>query len=291
MSSAGAVDQSVVTAPTEGIHAIDPATNPDFYDANVAIVDYCSSDGWSGDREGTPGEPTSSVKRWHFRGRAIFAAVIDELRARGLDSAEEIFLTGGSAGGMGVAMNLDDLQAMFPGRRVVGLMDAGFFIDYPSYDPQTQLESTASPTARYLELSQDEAAWGGRGDESCERSPPPEGTLYCRATSFVVRSHQISTPLFVRQSMADGTQTKAFIDSTEQGPNADAYRRRFWAALHAELAAVTDTAVFATADSKHGVVGTDAWGSFAVDGTNLVEAVGAWYRDPCGQRRSRIAQP
>lgn len=289
MSSQGVVDGDVDTKPTSGIRDTSPAVNPDFWDANVVVLDYCSSDGWTGDRAGNPALPASDVGHWHFRGRAIVDAVLRDLAGDGIDAAAEIFVLGGSAGGFGTAMNLDDVAARFRSARVVGAMDAAFFVDYPSYDPARQAESTAAPTQRHLELLAGVAAWGGRGDASCEARPPAEGIEYCRSSAFVVSGHHVSTPIFVRQSLADGNQTANFVAANDQSAPTNAYRLRLWSELWRQLAAVTKTAVFGTPDARHGVLGHADWDTLAVDGVTLPEAIGQWYRDPCGNRSSRIA--
>lgn len=289
MTSNNIVDGAIAQEPSTGIRSTSPTDNPDFWDANVVVIDYCSSDLWSGDRAGDATRPVSAVGRWHFRGRAIIAAVLDTLRAEQIDRAEEILVTGGSAGGYGTALNVDDIAERFPSARVVGLMDAAFFIDYPAYDPARQAESTTTPTERHRELLAGIDAWGGRGDASCEAITAQDVRAFCRTTPFLLTERHLSTPLFVRQSIADSVQTNAFIAPSEQGPMPTAYRQRFWSELRNQLTRIPLTAIFATADNAHGVLGDADWSMYSVSSVRLPDAIGAWYRDPCAHRDARIA--
>jgi hypothetical protein len=94
--------------------------NPDFFDANLVRLKYCSGDLWSGNR--TVREPTTGF--W-FSGHRIVAAVMDEL-SEDLAAADAIVVTGESAGGAAVLTNLDYIAARFPAPAVAGAAIAGF---------------------------------------------------------------------------------------------------------------------------------------------------------------------
>ena len=51
-----------------GLTSPDPTENPDFYDANVAEVQYCSSDIWSGAVTGTGAFEAHTISSWSFQG-------------------------------------------------------------------------------------------------------------------------------------------------------------------------------------------------------------------------------
>jgi hypothetical protein len=294
MSSGNPVDGQPYTTPLEGIKSPLPSENPDFYDANYVQLMYCSSDTWSGDRAGDSNRPISDIARWHFRGRRILEAIIAELQTQGFNSAEEVFFMGSSAGGVGVLNNADAFRARLPPSvRFVALMDAGFFIDYPSYDPATKTESTASPTARELELQTTATAWAAHGDSSCEASAPDYITrLACRSAEYVIGGGHISSPLFIRQSQADAVQLKGLIPPTEKDAPANDYRRRFADQMRTQLLGLPGVAVFSPLDTEHGVINDNAeWNASIVDGTVLPAAIGAWYRDPCGTMLQRVEVP
>lgn len=68
----------------------------------------------------------------HYRGRAILDAVASTLTTLGIADATEVVIGGGSAGALGVYLNLDHWnRTLNPSgdKRVVGLPDCGFFQD------------------------------------------------------------------------------------------------------------------------------------------------------------------
>lgn len=295
MSNEGVIEGMVAAGGQSGMNSTDPKVNPDFYDANWALVSYCSSDAWTGDTAGDPALPTSDVKHWHFRGREIVKAVIADLLSRGMDQADEILLMGTSAGGYGTVMNADDVAKMIPASaRYLALVDAGFFVDYPSYDPMTMTESTAMPTERFQQLSASRKVWGGRGDASCEAAAnDDDGRALCGSPADVVIKDQISTRLFIRESQLDKVQIKNFIDSTQISAAAQAYRQRWAANMRQDLGQVpSQHAVFSPYDNQHGEVSDDGlWQTTTVDSLIMRNAVGAWYRDPCTSNTKSIQQP
>jgi hypothetical protein len=294
MSSKGIVNGTIIPSDVEGIKSIAASVDPDFYDANLVQIHYCSSDTWSGDRAGNDALSTGNVGRWHFRGRRIVKAVLADLAALGLQAAEEVLLVGSSAGGIGVFNHADDVRAALPSARVVALSDAGFMIDYPSYDPVTKMESTAVPTEVRQYLGAALAVWGGRGDKSCEdAATDADAHILCRSPADLLLGGHVTTPLFVRQSQLDLVQLKRLIAPSEMDTAAKAYRERFAGQMRKLLGQLGPSyAVFSPHDNKHGVVADDAaWSAAGLDGTSLPAAVGAWYRDPCTASVKRIEVP
>lgn len=285
MTSTNVVDGAVITEPFEGVKAADPLENPDLYDANLVQIHYCSSDQWTGDMPATPGAPLEQIEHWHFRGRAIVTAVFDELAEQGLTSAEEVLLSGSSAGGMGVANLADDLRARLPASmRVLALQDAGFGLVYQPYDPVTKRESTVRPSQPELAYTAGTLAWGGRGDATCDAQAADAGArAACHVPSESFPPGFVTTPMFIRQSQLDAVQTKRLIDPEDLSPPARAYRERFGAAMRSALGGLpAPFGVFSTHDSEHGVMNTtEGWTQLAIDGVVLRDAFGAWYRNPC----------
>lgn len=112
-----------------GILSADPTINPDFFTWNAVFIHYCDGASMGSDRtdpivvETKDGKP---AQLW-MRGRSNFNAVIHDLQtAMGMDTAKEIILSGGSAGGLAVFYNLDHLTTLVPSTvRVTGFPDAG----------------------------------------------------------------------------------------------------------------------------------------------------------------------
>lgn len=124
--------------------------NPSFYDYRHVLVPYCSSDLWLGQRT-NPKKPfrfvnDSSVDNFSFRGQTIFRTLFtDLLREYNLREAEEIVLSGSSAGGIGVLNHagwvLDHvIKAQGLNAKLKSIVDSGWFINF-----QDTLEAKVRP--------------------------------------------------------------------------------------------------------------------------------------------------
>ncbi len=289
MSSSQATDGALYTQTLHGAKSPSPMENPDFYDANLVQIHYCSSDHWTGDQAAVAGAPIDEMTRWHFRGRAIVSAVFEELTELGLGSAEELLLNGGSAGGMGVSNTADDVRARLPAStRMLAMHDAGFGLIYPPYDTATRRETTESPTDNELAYLAATLSWGGRGDATCEARAADElARAACRVPSATFPTSQVTTHMFIRQSQLDAVQTGKLIDAADKSPSATAYRERFGAQMRATLAGLpAHFSVFSTHDAEHGMM--SEWTTTSIGGVTLRDAVGAWYRNPCRGGGKRI---
>ncbi|RDX84315.1 Pectin acetylesterase 8, partial [Mucuna pruriens] len=99
--------------------------NPDFYNWNRIKVRYCDGSSFTGDVEAV--NPTTKL---HFRGARIFAAVMEDLLAKGMKNAQNAIISGCSAGGLTSVLHCDRFRALLPiGARVKCLSDAGYFIN------------------------------------------------------------------------------------------------------------------------------------------------------------------
>jgi hypothetical protein len=116
----------------------DAATNPLLWQTNHVDIPYCSQDLHSG----TVTQPTPSTYGLYFSGHLVFQAVVEALIANhGMGDATDIILSGASAGGIGVWINVDWLAARLPSARVVAAPIAGFY--YYAY-PYTGVNHTSS---------------------------------------------------------------------------------------------------------------------------------------------------
>lgn len=106
-----------------GIFDARPGNSP-LHGANKVYVPYCSSDGWMGD---------GSFHDWDFRGARIARAVIKDLQSKGLNKGSTLIFGGGSAGGRGAMVLLDEIAESLPRVLVRGLLDSPFYIDIESY--------------------------------------------------------------------------------------------------------------------------------------------------------------
>ena len=120
----------------------DAVENPALYGAHRVYLPYCTQDLWSGS------SPKAGEWGLHFGGRLIIDAVIDALMPTGLADATTVVLTGASAGGIGVWINVDHLQSRLPHARVIGAPIAGF---YAFAYPYTGAHHTSSTLADFRE--------------------------------------------------------------------------------------------------------------------------------------------
>ncbi|KAG2593495.1 hypothetical protein PVAP13_5NG112114 [Panicum virgatum] len=100
--------------------------NPDFHNWNIVVIRYCDGASFAGDAEGEDQDGT----KLFFRGLRIWEAVVDELMAKGMDTAKQALLTGCSAGSLAALLHCDNFRERFPQDvSIKCLSDAGFFID------------------------------------------------------------------------------------------------------------------------------------------------------------------
>ena len=114
--------------------------NPAFYDYTHVLVPYCSSDLWLGlktnPRKLFHFVNDSSVDNFSFRGHTIFRSVLlDLLQRYNLSKAEEIVLSGSSAGGVGVLNHADWVLTYVIKSRGLNatlktIVDSGWFINF-----------------------------------------------------------------------------------------------------------------------------------------------------------------
>jgi hypothetical protein len=106
-----------------GILSNKPDENPDFYNWNRARIRYC--DGASFASEGY-----DQASGLYFRGQRIWSAAMEEMMSKGMRSANQVLLSGCSAGGLSTILHCDQFRALFPGNtKVKCLADAGMFLD------------------------------------------------------------------------------------------------------------------------------------------------------------------
>lgn len=286
-------DGQTVTNQLFGVLSGDAAVNPDFYDANVVLLNYCSSDLWSGDVGATAGAPAGDIRRFHFRGKRIVRGVIAELtRAYGLDTASEVFFMGSSAGGGGTLANIDETRATLASvPRFVGMIDGAYGIAYPSFDAATGRESASGPTPTGPAISQRIAAWSPSIDASCV-ARYGLSAIECNLGSRLLATDEISTPLFIVDSQMDSNQLSDLGVGNPSNANMQAFAQRYAMAKRAVLPTIRPQyGLFSLFSTTHVLMNKrDAWSS-RVGAATLPATIGQWYRDPCARTVRVIDAP
>nr|CAB3477066.1 unnamed protein product [Digitaria exilis] len=143
-SRRGSSDLMEKEIPFGGIMSNSPADNPDFYNWNRVKIRYCDGASFAGEGFDKARQTFlysllpyhfSAENGFYFRGQRIWDATIRHLLSIGMASADQVLLTGCSAGGLAVILHCDEFQAFFPpatsgrGTTVKCLADAGLFLD------------------------------------------------------------------------------------------------------------------------------------------------------------------
>ncbi|CAA6659186.1 unnamed protein product [Spirodela intermedia] len=161
-----------------------------FYNWNKVKIRYCDGSSFTGDVEEV--DPSTNL---HYRGHRVFMVVMEELRSRGMDRAENALLSGCSAGGLASMLHCDGVKC---------LADAGFFIDVMSIDGNRTIKSfydgvvNLHGSARHL-------------PPSCTSKMPPtrvaHGFFWAMQCFFPqYMAWRIQTPLFLLNPAYDSWQ-------------------------------------------------------------------------------------
>ena len=157
---------SKLSLPVGGILSNRMEENPFWWNANHIFIPYCTSDSWSGSKPHSPDDLFS------FMGSAVVRQVVTDLLSFGLENGTDLFLTGSSAGGTGVMLNLDPVRELLHDTHglkhiaVKGVCDSGWFLDRTPYAP------TLKPAVEAIRKGM--ALWRGQVPRRCKEMYPDE---------------------------------------------------------------------------------------------------------------------
>lgn len=143
------------------------ANNPTFCTWNHLYDPYCTQDLHSG-QVTTPSNDTWGL---YFAGHHVFTAMLDEMDnhfTNSLKDATDIILSGGSAGGIGVWMNVDYLAKRYPKAKVTALTIAGHYFYATFYDGVNHTDSSGIADFRETAWPTTYALYDAFVDESCK---------------------------------------------------------------------------------------------------------------------------
>lgn len=249
-------------------------SNKDFASWTAVYVPYCSQDLHSG----RVTQPSPSTFGLYFSGHLIFKAVLDALEATaGLGSATDIVLTGASAGGIGVWVNVDFLAQRVPAARTVAVPIAGF---YAYAFPYTGPNHTASGLANFQPGAWPGtyALWDAFVDESCAAGNPAAPWVCMLSNNSYP---WISAPSFVVEAQTDQVQLEAhdwvpaaWIAQPPEQAYLSAWKQNMSAALAPLLdPRVADRGAFFPACFIHTSFSFEAP---LINGTSYVTALARW---------------
>ena len=224
----------------------------------------------------------------YFRGRDILDATLAALlREEGMGAASAVVLKGCSAGGLATILHVDYVaevvHAAVPGAAVVGLPDAGVFLDHNN----TSGTPTWTPLYQWVSAAQNVTPSVDAGCVAHYAAAAPEELWRCFMAQYTLPF--ISTPTFFAQDLDDSWQMSNIYQlgcspyggkgdcSAAQLQLVDAYYSDTLAALAPVLASPVHGG-FITACVQHCHANINfCWNSEIVKGQSMSETFGAWF--------------
>lgn len=242
-----------------------PQVNPMMYNWNTVLIGSCDGGGYSSSKD-TPSVHNGTSL--HFRGKAIIDAVRVDILAKGLNNGTDVVISGCSCGGLATYLTIDNWAAALEtsSRRVVGLPDSGFFLDFdgPPGVPQT-FKAGMEWVFQYMNCS-------AGVNQQCIAHHGRTGDL----TKCFFAEHTapfIKTPVFALQSEYDSAQLGMILGSTD--PNlVNAWGQNVTRLVKQTLLAHNKQhGVFLDSCSHH----CGSWGHLYVGPNNQPTAFQDWY--------------
>ncbi|KAF7646175.1 hypothetical protein LDENG_00192140 [Lucifuga dentata] len=271
-----------------GILSSQAVENSHWYNANIVFIPYCSSDVWSG--TGPALSPPARVRQaeYTFMGSLIIREVIKDLIPKGIKQAKVVMLSGTSAGGTGVLLNIErvasQLEQLGAEAQVRGLVDSGWFLESKQQRSPDCPETVSCSPEDAIKIGL--RLWNGVVPDRCRQ-------LYKRGEEWqCFFGHKLystlTSPLFVVQWLFDEEQLRVeniYIGGQTLSEQQWMYIQNLGKELKNSLQDVT--AVFAPSCLSHTVITKSNWMNFQVRGTSLPRALHCWDRSLEAIRNNR----
>ncbi|CAH0553024.1 unnamed protein product [Brassicogethes aeneus] len=260
-----------------GILSANMEENPFWWNANHVFIPYCTSDIWSGTRI------QSTNEMFSFMGSSIVQQAIKDLIPLGLENSTDLLLTGSSAGGTGVMLNLDNVRELLHEEynlkqiNVRGVTDSGWFLDRAPYTHGTALIPAVEASRKGLEY------WKGKVPRRC-REEYPNDPWKC-FFGYRIYPH-LKTELFVFQWLFDEAQMNADNVGTPVTKQQWDYIHKMGDALRHSFENVS--AVFAPSCISHSVLTKRDWQNVKIDDISIAEALHCWEQKTGKRRLKRL---
>lgn len=256
MSSSNSDEKSI----KDGILSTDQERNPDFSNWNHLMLNYCSSDGWTGDAI-----QKSAERSYIFAGHDIVTAIFEDFRdhsvfANDLSDASELLVSGSSAGGGGASQNLNRIVSWFPELEIKGVIDSSWDPLAPTYLPMALNTQTVTD---FRNAQVDEACLTGH----------PENPALCSDLDELYPFWKV--PVFIYIDQIDKLKLENAGITNPNDPD-----QSEWMLDHASLIrdSLSDVAAyFSPAYGQHTAL-TNSWFNRSnIDGVRFQKALGDWY--------------
>ncbi|XP_062420524.1 carboxylesterase notum2 [Pungitius pungitius] len=287
MSSSGWPQTKIGT----GILSSQAQENPHWHNANIVFIPYCSSDVWSGTgvaltppprpRQGREKErdPNTNATEYTFMGSLIIREVIKDLIPKGIKQAKVVMLSGTSAGGTGVLLNIErvasQLEQLGAEAQVRGLVDSGWFLESKQQRSPNCPETISCSPEDAIKIGL--RLWNGVVPERCRKLHKRGEEWQCFFGHKLYST--LTSPLFVVQWLFDEEQLRVeniYMGGHSLSEEQWQYIQNLGRELKISLRDVTG--VFAPSCLSHTVITRSNWLSFQVKGTSLPRALHCWDR-------------
>ncbi|XP_072239871.1 carboxylesterase notum2 [Leuresthes tenuis] len=283
-----------------GILSSQADENPHWHNANIVFIPYCSSDVWSGTgpaptppprpRQGRDKvrERNTNTTEYTFMGSLIILEVIKDLIPKGIKQAKVVMLSGTSAGGTGVLLNIErvasQLEQLGAEAQVRGLVDSGWFLESKQQRSPNCPETVSCSPEDAIKIGL--RLWNGVVPDRCRQLYKKGEEWQC---FFGHRLYStLTSPLFVVQWLFDEEQLRVeniYMGGQSLSEEQWQYIQNLGLELKNSLRDVT--AVFAPSCLSHTVITKRNWMSFQVKGTSLPRALHCWDRSLEAIRNNR----
>ncbi|XP_041839369.1 carboxylesterase notum2 isoform X3 [Melanotaenia boesemani] len=271
-----------------GILSSQAEENPHWHNANIVFIPYCSSDVWSGTGPAPTPPPRQRQAEYTFMGSFIIREVIKDLIPKGIKQAKVVMLSGTSAGGTGVLLNIErvasQLEQLGAEAQVRGLVDSGWFLESKQQRSPNCPETVSCSPEDAIKIGL--RLWNGIVPDRCRQ-------LYKRGEEWqCFFGHRLystlTSPLFIVQWLFDEEQLRVeniYMGGQSLSDEQWQYIQNLGLELKNSLRDVT--AVFAPSCLSHMVITKSNWMSFQVKGTSLPRALQCWDRSLEATRNNR----
>ncbi|XP_077460827.1 carboxylesterase notum2 [Stigmatopora argus] len=289
-----------LTKSGHGILSSQVAENPYWHNTNIVVIPYCSSDVWSGTKPALTPPPKQRQERekdrdrnkneteYAFMGSLIIREVVKDLIPKGIKLAKVVLLSGTSAGGTGVLLNIERvanyLEQLGAEAQVRGLVDSGWFLESKQQRPPDCPETVTCSPEDAIKVGL--RLWNGVVPDRCRRLYKKGEEWQCFFGSKLYST--LNSPLFITQWLFDEEQLRVeniYIGGQHMSNEQWQYIRNLGTELKNSLTDVT--AVFAPSCLSHTAITKSNWNSFQIRGTSLPRALHCWERSLEATRNNR----
>ncbi|XP_071795904.1 uncharacterized protein [Asterias amurensis] len=269
--------------PFYGIMSANYTVNPEFYDWNMVMINYCDGASFSGNLEAPVRYNNTAV---YYRGARVLKLVMAYLiKTTGLRVAKKVILSGVSAGGLAVYLHVDQIRSIFPEKvNFHGIVDGGFFLDEKNISNYLHYRAHMRQIFA-MQLVEDSLNRGCLFAEGID-----EWKCFFAEYTYPF----IKTPLFIINSAYDYWQQWFILDlrcHPLQCPDKLKYLKRHHTIFLQEIQRVyhhPNDGMFISSCYAHSHAFHDStWTSYKVGGKSAREAVGDWYFGRTPPERSR----